>query len=261
MPPPEVARAGRRRLCCAPMNTISAQLQEWLEGPLGAALLGEERTQVEEALERVFGLQCVQVGAWGGQDLFLAHARTQRRVLLSSRGGTGAAVRAHDDALPLQSDRVDALILPHTLEYAEDPHAVLREAERVLTGEGTVVILGFEPLGPWAARHRLSRGGFPPHLERVLAERRVADWLKLLGFEVAPPRRFLYTLPMRRLQRGRAKHWLERGGRLLWPRFSAAYLLVARKHVYSMTPIRRRYRPRPGLIAGGLAEPSRRVGT
>jgi SAM-dependent methyltransferase len=243
------------------MNTISPRLEEWLEGPLGEALLAAERAQVEEALERAFGLHCVQVGAWGGEDLFLSHARTQRRALLSSRGGTGAAVRAHDDALPLQSDSVDVVILPHTLEYSEDPHGVLREAERVLTGEGSVIILGFEPLGTWAARHRLSRGGFPPHLARLLSERRVADWLKLLGFEVAPPRRFLYTLPLRRLQRGRAKEWLERGGRLLWPRFSAAYLLMARKHVYSMTPIRLRHRPRPALIAGGLAEPSRRVGT
>jgi SAM-dependent methyltransferase len=243
------------------MKTFPPRLQDWLDGPLGQALLAAERAQAEEALERVFGVQCVQVGAWGAEDLFLAHARTQRRALLAAHGCAGAAVRAHDDALPLQSDSVDALILPHTLEFAEDPHGVLREAERVLTGEGTVVILGFEPLGAWAVRHRLSRGGFPPHLERVLPERRVADWLKLLGFEVAPPRRFLYTLPLRRLQRGRAKDWMERGGRLLWPRLSAAYLLVARKHVYSMTPIRRRYRPQPAVIAGGLAQPSRRVGT
>lgn len=243
------------------MNAISPRLQDWLDGPLGQALLAAEGAQVEEALERVFGLQCVQVGAWGAADLFLAHARTQRRALLSARPGTGAAVRAHDDALPLQSDSVDALLLPHTLEYAEDPHGVLREVERVLTGEGSVVILGFEPLGAWAARHRVSRGGFPPHLTRLLPERRVADWLKLLGFEVAPARRFLYTLPARRLQSGRARDWFERGGQLLWPRLSAAYLLMARKHVYSMTPIRRRYRLRPAVIAGGLAEPSRRVGT
>lgn len=243
------------------MENISPRLQDWLDGPLGQALLAEERGQVEDALERVFGLQCVQVGAWGPEDLFLAHARTQRRALLSSRQGAGVAVRAHDDALPLQSDSVDALILPHTLEYADDPHAVLREVERVLTGEGTVLILGFEPLGPWAVRHRLSRGGFPPHLARLLPERRVSDWLKLLGFEVAPPRRFLYTPPVRRMQRGRAKAWFERGGRLLWPRLSAAYLLSARKHVYSMTPLRWRVRVQPRVLAGGLAEPSRRVGT
>jgi SAM-dependent methyltransferase len=243
------------------METLPTRLEEWLAGPLGRALLDAERAEVEQAFERVFGLQCLQVGSWGPEDLFLAHARTQRRALLSARAGVGAAVRAHDDALPLQSDSVDALILPHTLEYAEDPHAVLREAERVLTGEGTVVILGFEPLGSWAARHRVSRGGFPPDLSRLLSERRVADWLKLLGFEVAPPRRFLYTLPMRRLQSGRLRDWLERGGRLLWPRLSAAYLLVARKHVYSMMPIRQRYRLRPAVIAGGLAQPSRRVGT
>ncbi len=243
------------------MEGIPDRLQDWLGGPLGQALLEAERAEVEFALERVFGPQCVQVGAWGPGELFLAHARTQRAALLCARPGAGEAVRAHDDALPLQSDSVDALILPHTLEYSADPYAVLREAARVLTGEGTIVILGFEPLGPWAVRHRLSRGGFPPDLARVLSERRVADWLKLLGLEVALPRRFLYTLPLRRMQRGRLRDWIEWGGRTLWPRLSAAWLLVARKHVYSMTPVRQRYRRPHSVIAGGLAQPSRRVGT
>lgn len=243
------------------MKTDARRLQDWLDGPLGQALLEAERAEVEQALERVFGVQCVQVGAWGRQDLFLAYARTQRQALLSPRGDVTVSARAHDDALPLQCSSVDALLLPHTLEYSADPHGVLREAERVLTGEGAVIILGFEPLGAWAARHRVSRGGFPPDLERLLPERRVADWLKLLGFEVAPARRFLYTLPFSRLQRGRGRAWLERGGRLLWPRLSAAYLLAARKHVYSVTPLRQRLRARPVVIAGGLAQPSRRVGT
>jgi len=243
------------------MNPDSSSLHDWLDGPLGRALLVEEQAQVGEALERVFGTQCVQVGAWGGDDLFLAHARTQRRALLSARADAGAAVRSQAEALPIQSDSVDLLLLPHTLEFAEDPHAVLRETERVLTGEGCVVILGFEPLGPWAARQWLSRGRFLPDLARVLPERRLADWLKLLGFEVATARRFLYTPPLRRLQAGRIHDWLEKGGRTLWPRLSGAYLLAARKHVYSVTPIRMRQRLRPAVLAGGLAQPSRRVGT
>lgn len=236
-------------------------LTHWLDSPLGAALLEQERAAVGDAIECVFGLQCLQVGAWGPAGLFLDQARTQRRALLSTRGDVGAGVRTLASSLPVQSDSIDSLILPHTLEFEDNPHEVLREAERVLTGEGTLTIVGFDPFGPWAVRHRLARGGFPPGMARVLSERRVSDWLKLLGFDVDPARRFLYTLPFARTQHGRASEWMERGGRRVWPRLSGAYVLLAKKRVFRMTPLRLRYASRPRVIAGGLAEPSARVGT
>src|SRR5690606_4575216 len=65
-------------------------------------------------------------------------------------------------ALPLASQSVDLLVLPHTLEYADDPHAVLREAERVLIHEGRLIIAGFNPWSLWGARHRLGRGHWLP---------------------------------------------------------------------------------------------------
>ncbi len=44
-------------------------------------------------------------------------------------------------------------------------------------------------------RARASRSGFPPGLRRVLPERRVRDWLVLLGYEVVASRRYLYCSP------------------------------------------------------------------
>ena len=235
-------------------------LSQWLEGPLGRALLEREREAIAEALECVFGVQCMQVGAWGPGSLFLGEARTQRRVLLGAPGALEAGVRSCPSQLPIRSDSIDALLLPHTLEFEDHPHEMLREAYRVLLPEGRLVILGFEPLGGWALRHRLSSGGFPPGLGRLLSERRLADWLKLLGFEVGAASRFLYALPIARMQGRRGSAVLERMGRALWPRLSGAYLLTAIKHVRTLTPIRLQFRRAPAVI-GGLAEPTSRVGT
>lgn len=242
------------------MNRDPARLSEWLAGPLGRSLLAHERLAVAAALECVFGVQCLQVGAWGPEGLFLDETRTQRRVLLGAQDASVAGVRSRPSQLPIRSDSIDALLLPHTLELEDDPHEMLREAYRVLIGEGRLVILGFEPLGSWALRHRLSRGGFPPGLGRLLSERRLADWLKLLGFEVGPAHRFLYAWPVARLQTGRASATLEGVGRALWPRLSGAYLLTAIKHVRTLTPMRLKFGRAPAVI-GGLAEPTRRVGT
>jgi hypothetical protein len=86
---------------------------------------------------------------------------------------------------------------------------------------------------------------------------RLADWLKLVGFEVGAPGRYLYALPAASLAAARARSALERAGRHAWPRLSGAYLLRARKRVHSMTPVRFRKRLRTAVI-GGIAEPAAR---
>ena len=100
------------------------------------------------------------------------------------------------EALPVASDSVDAVLLPHTLETDNDPHAVLREVARVLVAEGQLLVLGFSAVGTWGARHRLSSEGFPPGLARLISESRVRDWFALLGFEITAVRRYLYRLPL-----------------------------------------------------------------
>lgn len=239
------------------MATAAVTLDDWLTGPLGGMLLGEERAIVADSLECAFGLHCLQVGDWGGPDAFLGRARTRRASLVADGMRPGAALVADAAALPLQSDSVDVMLLPHTLEFALDPHEVLREAARVLTGEGELVVFGFDPLGTWSLRSAFTRGGCPPGIVRTISATRLADWLKLVGFEVGPAARYLYAPPLASLATARARGFLERAGRRAWPRFSGAYLLHARKRVHSMTPVRLRKRMRTAVI-GGLAEPAAR---
>jgi SAM-dependent methyltransferase len=241
------------------MGADTGELGAWLGGPLGAMLLEEERTIVGRALECAFGLHCLQIGAWGEPQAFLSLARTRRAALVAARPEPGVTLVADPDELPLQSDSVDVLLLPHTLEFAADPHEVLREAGRVLTGEGVLVVLGFEPLGSWSLRHAFTRA-CPPGKCRALSTNRLTEWLKLVGFEVGASERYLYVPPIAGLRTGRTRGVFERAGRRAWPRFSGAYLLQARKRVHSLTPVRLRKRLRTAVI-GGLAEPAaRRVG-
>ncbi len=151
---------------------------------------------------------------------------------------------------------MDAVLLPHTLEFAADPYAIVREVDRVLTGEGQLLVLGFNPWSTWGLRGRFSRTGFPPGMRRVLSEKRVRDWLVLLGYEVVSERRYLFASPW---SSGLSPN--EGPGRFLRRGFnplpSGAYLLKARKRVYTLTPIRPRFREKPGVL-GGLVKPTTR---
>ncbi len=238
------------------MKALPGERAEWLAGPLGQMLLEQERERVGKTLECAFGLHCVQIGGWGDPATFLALARTRRTALVAMPGVAGAALVAEPAALALQSDSVDVMLLPHTLEFEPDPHEVLREVGRVLRGEGELIVLGFEPLGSWSLRNSFTRGGCPPGLRRTISESRLADWLKLLGFEVGAAERFLYAPPLPALHTGQARGWLERVGRRAWPRLSGAYLLHARKRVHLMTPVRLRNHLRAAVMP--IAEPAAR---
>jgi hypothetical protein len=232
--------------------------RRWLETPLGANLQAQEQALVAEALEQVFGLQLLQVGLWGAPDQFLHHARTTRRLLIDSLPGPGVAMQCDPSQLGVTPGSVDALLLPHTLELHDTPHEVLREAERVLAGEGRLIVLGFNPHGLWGARRFLSRGRFPAGVQRFISEGRLGDWLKLLGFEVETLQRYGYQLPFHRTA-GKDGRLASIGARF-WPHFSTGYLLVARKRVYTFTPARP-VRIRPRAVVGGLVEPMTRTGS
>jgi len=61
----------------------SHKTQDWLETPLGDALLRHEIRVVEEALDGVFGEHCLQLGLWGENRTFMRFTRTQRCLLVA----------------------------------------------------------------------------------------------------------------------------------------------------------------------------------
>jgi SAM-dependent methyltransferase len=235
-------------------STVDRALEDWFGGPLGARVLREEAALATLALDTVFGFELLQVGAWGPARHLLTAARTQHTTLLAPELTPGVTLCAPHDSLPFRSDSIDAILLPHTLELVEDPYAVLREAERVLTGEGCLMICGFNPYSGWGARRLFGRyfgrPAFPPHTQRMLSERRLRDWVALLGFDVDSVHGYLGFLPLKGgLSEVHPRRALTAG----------AYLLKARKRVSTLTLVRPRRRVRQRVLVGA-AEPTNKVG-
>ncbi len=230
----------------SPLLDRDAALTAWWQTSLGRALLAAESELLGEALEDVFGWEFLQVGAWGSSRDLLSCCRTRRQTVVAAKGFPGGA-----DIIARPSQ------LPHTLEFAADPYAIVREVDRVLVAEGQLLVLGFRPWSLWGMRARWSRSGFPPGMRRVLSERRLREWLVLLGYEVVAEHSYLYCTPWSKgLSKGEGTGRILRRG-LTHPLPASAYLLKARKRVYSLTPIRPRFREKPGVL-GGLVKPTTR---
>lgn len=238
-----------------------AALHRWLGSPLGEALRQQEAAIVAEAFDGIFGEQCLQLGLWGEPRAFLKFARTQRCASIADPDNViGDALpdtigQLH--RLPVASDSIDAVILPHTLEFSDRPHAILREVQRVLRSDGHVVVLGFKPGGVWGLRRLLPGAGLPPTVETLISDRRLADWLQLLDMRIHRQLRYFFRWPVSGNRRLSSPVW-ERHGRRWWPELAACYMLTAQKRLVTLTPVRKPWLPRPKVV-GGLVKPTPRV--
>jgi hypothetical protein len=230
--------------------------------PLGKSLLTAESQLLGEALEDVFGWEFLQVGAWGEGRELLTGCRTRRKIVVApSAFSSSADIIARPSALPVARDSVDAVLLPHTLEFASDPYAIVREVDRVLSGEGQLVVLGFQPFSLWGIRARSSPSGFPPGMRRILSVGRVREWLVLLGYEIVATRSYLHCTPW-----GNGAAEAEQNTdhspllRRTWfnPLPAGAWILKARKRIRALTPIRPRLREKQSAVIGQLVKPTTR---
>jgi SAM-dependent methyltransferase len=220
----------------------TSMLADWFETPKGAYVLGWERKQFDAAVEDVFGYNAVQLGL-PALD-FLRESRIPLKVRAGLEPSCG--LRSDPEQLPLASQSIDLLALPHVLEFCARPHAILREAERVLMPEGSVVISGFNPLSLWGAARALGweRRRYPG-CGRFIGLLRLKDWLALLGFELNGGRFGCYAPPFsqgRWLERFR---FMEKAGERWWPICGSVYVVRAVKRVVGMRLVTPNWRTRP----------------
>jgi len=247
-----------------PENGIAPghELLHWFNGKLGHSILAAERSRASRILPDLFGYHILQVG-----DLADAHLLDSSRInhkIITAQDDNAETVKfpsllCKSEALPVSSESMDVVVLPHLLEFADNPHQILRETERVLIGEGHVIILGFNPWSLWGFwRLLLAWRGQPPWSGHYIGLTRLRDWLTLLDFEIIKTERFYFRPPLENRTIMQRLRFMEQLGGYCWTLFGGVYLLVAKKRVISLTPIKLQWQKRRRMIASGLVEPSAR---
>ena len=232
------------------------RLEEWLQTPQGRYLLDWEQDGLDRLVADLFGYHAVQLGL-PGFELLRAN-RMPRRI---NCGPQGRDLRCSEYELPFATGSLDLVLLPHVLEFSAHPHRVLREVERVLVPEGSVVISGFNPLSLWGLRRLLARrGAEAPWSGHYRSAMRIRDWLTLLGFEIQESRFGCYAPPLRTPQWLERWGCIDRAGSRWWPVLGAGYLLHGVKRVQGMRLITPHWRGRKA-VAKRLSPVAQRDGS
>jgi SAM-dependent methyltransferase len=242
-------------------DLAASELDQWYGSPLGQELAAQEGACLERMLRDIFGYYLLQVGASAAFSETIAASRVRQRILLPPQPAPealGLQLVSSPDRLPVANDSVDAVFLPHTLEFADDARQVLREAERVLIPEGRVIVFGFNALSLWGT-WSLARGrqGRVPWRGDFLTPFRINDWLSLLGFDVEMQEMMMFRPPWRRALLQQLS-FLDSMGRRFWPLLGGVYAIRAVKRVSTLTPLRTSWKSRRPVLAGGAVEPTAR---
>lgn len=235
----------RRGYDVQPLADSVTDLEQWFQTALGQSVLHDEQQHIDEAVADLYGFHLLQLSASRQIDT-TKNSTIQHRFSLAPclHTATDAApiTSAVSDAekIPLEAESVDVVVLHHALEFSQHPHQLLRETERVIIPRGHVLIVSFNPfswMGMFKSIGRLAtrKKHWRYHSLRL---GRVTDWLRLLDFEPVKIKHGFYRWPVDHAGVIKKTQWMEKLFRFTKLPVGGYYVILARKDVVGMTPIR-----------------------
>jgi hypothetical protein len=185
------------------------RLNDFFTHSTSQRVLLQEKSMIDGALGNLFGYFALQFGVLNypqGKNL-LEQNRVSFKVCIDDEVSIHEQYRPHSkrsfcnaseneslvqvhnviadfNFLPIAADQVDVALLPHTLEYCDDPHYLLRQVDLMLVGEGYMVITGFNPIGCFSLFNRTFKAKSELKGLNVKHASKLKEWLEVLGYQV-----------------------------------------------------------------------------
>jgi SAM-dependent methyltransferase len=215
------------------MSTVNS-LSDWFVTPQGQYVMAREQAFFDNTVSDIFGFNALQLGL--PQHNLLRGSRIPLHIKAGKEPGVKLWLETME--LPFETGSMDLVLLPHTLEFSTQPHEILREVERILRPEGSVIISGFNPLSLWGLRRALGSKAEFPWCGNFISVPRMKDWLSLLRFEAEAAHFACYVPPFSASALLKRAQFIEPAGNRWWTIIGGVYFLQAKKRVPGMRMIK-----------------------
>lgn len=212
----------------------------YYQTPRGKLLKALEVTYLQRSMTVGCQQTVLQIGGLGFENEFIDCSLYQHFSVIDAKKMAcqeAHLIQAKSYALPIQSNCVDLVIVPHLLEFDAARFQTFRELERVLKPEGVLIVLNFNP---WSLSVRyqflLDKKFADSWHGHFISRSRLFDWLKVLNFEVTSKTEFY--LNSTKTQNGKAALGLS----------SCTFT----SNAYAIRAIKRRYNPIPMSLVQSL---------
>jgi SAM-dependent methyltransferase len=218
---------------------------QWLtQHFLGIQLLEAEKLLLTQLLKRHFGRHSLLIGTPHQTDLLQSTSMPLHTVLSpwAPHKANPHFIEADLHELPILTGSIDLAILPHTLEFVDNPRQLLAEACRIIKPEGLIVIAGFNPYSVWGIKKLWSDHQEFPWSGNFIHAKKIKSWLHLADFEMEKQKNLLFRPPFNKQSIYQKLNFLEYVGHKCFPFLGGVYILLARAKVVPLTPIRLKWK-------------------
>lgn len=228
-------------------NILYRGINDWYATSLGQNLARDIERSLVDSLSQCFGYYAVQIGCAHLAPQLVEKSRVRHNFVVDKQN---AEILAQQEHLPIANDSVDLVIAVHCLSYSKHPHALLREIDRIMIPEAKLIIIEFNPLSLWGLRHNLQAWlEKMPWTGHFFSQRRLYDWLTILGFKKMQLIKSHYNLPIQ--ANTTLGHWVSKATKRWLPFMSAVNILIYEKTITPMNPIKSIWQQ--GILRGGRA--------
>lgn len=218
--------------------------KQWQQLSQGELAREELEKALEPIVQRIFGYYLVKIGSLSSQ-VNLPTCTIKNQFSCAPHANKHNHLCAKSSSLPLQNNSVDAFVVLGELDFAQDPHQIIREIDRAITSDGRLVIAGFNPFSiagimkylPINRKNILHQG-------RFFTPSRIRDWLALLNFEIVQQENLVYSSLFMHTQltsQSRVQKFCKR----YLPWLSSMYIIEARKREIPLSPIKPVWKMKP----------------
>jgi len=156
--------------------------------PRGKLLQSMEAQYLQRAITMGCKQRQLQIGGLGWETDFIDCSLYQNYVILDDKNiGCDCALKLNAKSynLPIKTESIDLVILPHLLEFDAHRFQTMREVNRILKPGGELIILNFNPYSlsvrcQFLWDRKLANSWRAHFISRT----RLLDWLKLMNFDL-----------------------------------------------------------------------------
>ncbi|MFT4938823.1 MAG: SAM-dependent methyltransferase [Paraglaciecola sp.] len=234
------------------LNTKPRYPKSWQDIPLGTEIKVEIEQQLAEISRQFFGYHLVNIGNLSS-EIALSQCPIKHLVNITPQINEHSSLCSLSRELPLSENSVDAILIANELDFAQDPHQILREVDRVIIPNGHVVIVGFNPYSlAGVLKYLPIKQQNILHDARFFSAPRIKDWLGLLSFEVIEQKQIIFSelfFNRKFNSQSRGYLWAEK----YIPLLSSMYIVVAKKRVIPLSPIKPKWKAKTNFSPVGAS--------
>ena len=217
----------------------------FIENTADTLLISEEKKLLKSVLKDVSGQCFLQLGLWGHSNSFLNQVRGYWKIAIDSQEFKQFLASPNTFGslyqLPIKSDSVDVIIMPHTLESKEDSYQIFLEADRVLQMDGYLIYFGFKPSIFLYLERFMNKNKTSSKINKPISSNKLKSWMHLLNFRIKEIHPYCHKFPTGKPEKEHSFRSKQRGLRW-WSLFASCYMVVAQKKVHTVTPIKKTWR-------------------